>query len=276
MTAKRELPQPAESLIFSFDAETDGLYGEPWAIGAVVLEGEKLVDRFAGQIDPCAVTDPWVRENIVPVVNLPRYDSQEGLLNAFWEFWLPYRDQALCVADFGAAVEAYLFRRCVAWAPAVRTWLGPYPMHELGTALHLAGIDPDVNRREMCGHPDLTQHDPVDDALAAGICWNIASRRIAEVADERDHLKAQFCPAGLHYRGAGLNLATGEPSACGQCAHDQRVAECSHDGDLTRMPAPLGWGWACAQCGHYFGSRGFNLPKDEALVVIRASLAAGS
>ncbi len=43
-------------------------------------------------------------------------------------------------------------------------------MHELGTALLLAGIDPDANRRELADRPDLVQHDPYD-ALAAGLCW---------------------------------------------------------------------------------------------------------
>jgi hypothetical protein len=56
-----------------------------------------------------------------------------------------------------------------------RMWLGPYPMHELGTALLLAGVDPDVNRRELAGRPDLVQHDPVDDAIAAALCWRKAT-----------------------------------------------------------------------------------------------------
>lgn len=168
--------------LFSFDAETDGLYGPVWAIGAVVYDldddGDGVVDSFAAQIDPGEfVTDQWVRDNIVPVVDLPCCGSREELLDAFWEFWLRYRNDARCLADFGAPVEAGLFRACVERDPVNRTWLGPYPMHELGTALLLAGEDVDVDRREYAEAPHLIQHDPVDDAVAAALCWRKAVSR---------------------------------------------------------------------------------------------------
>lgn len=160
--------------LFSFDAETDGLWGAVWAIGAVVLDeqGEE-VDRFAGQVELTkdTVTDEWVKANIVPLVDLPRYPLQRPLLEAFWEFWIKHAKTSLCLADFGGIVEARLFRDCVMLDWEARQWLGPYPMHELGTALLLSGVDPDVNRREFAGRPELVQHDPVDDAIAAALCW---------------------------------------------------------------------------------------------------------
>lgn len=163
------------SRVFSFDAETDGLYGDVWAIGAVVLDGKELVAAFKGQIDSASVVDVWVREHIVPVVDLPIYDSRSELLDAFWAFWIEHKTGVLCIADFGAPVEAHLFRSCVLADLNARMWEGPYPMHELGTALLLAGIDTDINRREMAGHPRLIQHDPYNDALVAGICWQMAT-----------------------------------------------------------------------------------------------------
>jgi hypothetical protein len=164
--------------VFSFDAETDGLYGAPWAVGACVLDAEgRIAASFAGQLDAAVVTDSWVRENVVPVVDLPRYPDRSTLLDAFWSFWMEYRDDVLCVADFGAPVEAGLFRACVELDPAARMWNGPYPLHELGTALLVAGFDPDVDRREMSGRPDLAPHDPLADAVASGLCWRIATAR---------------------------------------------------------------------------------------------------
>jgi hypothetical protein len=161
--------------IFSFDAETDGLYGPVWAIGAVVYDdADGVTDAFSGQLDPGVVTDSWVRDHIVPVVHLPRYDHRDQLLDAFWAFWEKHRLYARCVADFGAPVEAGLFRACIERDLPGRQWSGPYPMHELGTALLLAGVDPDVNRREYARAPHLVPHDPVDDAVAAALCWNRA------------------------------------------------------------------------------------------------------
>jgi hypothetical protein len=156
--------------IFCFDAETDGLYGQVWAIGAVVL-GDGDVARFGAQVDPAVVTDPWVRKAVVPVVDLPRFSSRDDLLNGFWAFWLAHKDGADCVADVGHPVESGLFRACVELDLPARRWDGPYPMHELATALLMAGVDPDVDRREYCGAADLVRHHPVDDAMASALCW---------------------------------------------------------------------------------------------------------
>lgn len=157
--------------VFCFDAETNGLYGEVWAIGAVLLDGDgSFADVFGGQLDPAVVTDPWVIENVVPSVRLPKFESRDELLNAFWQFWAERPDGTVCVADIGAPVEAGLLRACVALDPG-RTFEGPYPLHELGTALLMAGIDPDVDRREMAGRPDLDAHNPMHDALVSALCW---------------------------------------------------------------------------------------------------------
>lgn len=167
------LPPRGSGKVFSFDAETDGLYGPVWAIGAVVLDGsgDGPAPRFAGQLDPEVVTDPWVREHVVPVVDLPRYETRVELLDAFWAFWLEHKTGADCVGDFAAPVEAGLFRACAELDIPGRQWNGPYPLHELGTALLMAGEDPDVDRRKLCGRLDLTPHDPVCDALVSGLCW---------------------------------------------------------------------------------------------------------
>lgn len=155
---------------FCFDAETDGLYGDVWAIGAVVQDGD-TVKVFAGQIDASGLQSEWVRENVAPFVSLPGYESARALRDAFWVFWLSHREGALCLADFGTPVESGLFRACVADDPNARQWLGPYPLHEVGTALLCAGIDPDIDRIDFSGLNDLVRHNPVDDARASLECW---------------------------------------------------------------------------------------------------------
>lgn len=156
--------------IFSADAETDGLYGPVWAIGAHWMDGDSIA-TFKGQLNPAVVTDPWVREHVVPVVDLPRYGSRTDLLNAFWAFWMAHKKGADAVGDFDYPVETDLFRACVELDLSARQWEGPYPLHELATALLKAGHDPHVDRREFCGRLDLVPHDPVDDALASALCW---------------------------------------------------------------------------------------------------------
>lgn len=163
--------------MFSFDAETDGLYGDVWAIGAVVADDNgREVAYFGAQIDPTGVINQWVRDNVVPYISLPRFSSSRALRDAFWAFWLAHREGAVCIADFGSPVESGLFRACVADDPDVRQWLGPYPLHDVGTALLCAGVDPDIDRVVFSGLNGLVKHNPVDDARASLACWRKAFR----------------------------------------------------------------------------------------------------
>lgn len=166
--------------IFSFDAETDGLYGPVWAIGAVVYDGDgRWLNTFSGQLDPAVVTDEWTREHVVPVVDLARYHNRDQLLEYFWRFWRHNGgDDAVAVADCGYPVETGLFRACVTFDPEGRRYQGPFPLHELSTLLWSRGLDPKLDRYQFidrpdlfAGRPDLVPHNPVADAMVQGLCW---------------------------------------------------------------------------------------------------------
>ncbi len=162
--------------IFAVDAETDGLYGEPFAIGAVVLdETGAEIASFAGAADVEAVRDPWVRENVLPVLGpLPEFAGRAQLRGAFWDFWMCHRENALCVADVGTPVEAFLFRLCVAEDES-RTFQGPFPMHDLATLLLVRGLDPLASRPTLARTWGLEwtgkQHNPVDDARLTALLF---------------------------------------------------------------------------------------------------------
>ncbi len=162
--------------IFGVDAETNGLYGPVWAVGAVAFDPatQAVTATFRGQLSVDVVTDDWTRRNVVPVVDLPRYKSAGELLEAFWTFWEAHggRGDVEAVADVQTPVEAGLFRACVQRDRARREFAGPYPLHELASALWMAGLDPHLDRREFCGRPDLVAHDPVADAMVAALCWS--------------------------------------------------------------------------------------------------------
>src|SRR6266436_6666846 len=130
--------------LFSFDAETDGLYGEVWAIGAVVFDyiGHEL-DRFGGQLDPTDLKNKWMRD----------------------------KQGATCIADVGSPVEASLIRNCVEDDLENRQFSKPYPLHELATMLLAKGIKQDIDRFDFSGASGLIKHNPIDDAYASAMCW---------------------------------------------------------------------------------------------------------
>jgi hypothetical protein len=175
--------------ILSFDVESNGLQGTAFAVGAVVLDTETCVQltRFTGRVDIhlMETIDVWVEANVLPHIGDLDYYGLGGhsrlvdMRDAFWAWLQEWKEGALVIADFGWPVEARFLAACIDDRPADRTWNGPYPMHELGTLLLAVGADPDsTNRREWYKDmPEfggegaiLKQHNPLDDALAAGWC----------------------------------------------------------------------------------------------------------
>lgn len=155
-------------LYFSFDAETDGLYGPVFAIGAVVVdENGQRIDMFSGAAQIELVRNEWVKENCVPqLAHLPAYTDRTALREAFWQFYLKYRGRAEIIADVPVPVEAGLLRACVEDDPENRMFLAPYPLIDVASVLHVAGVDPDVDRREFSGYAGMV-HCPVDDAFSS-------------------------------------------------------------------------------------------------------------
>lgn len=171
--------------IFSFDAESDGLYGDIFAIGAVILNpAGDIIDSFDGKAEVEAVQSDWVKENVIPQLDdMGEYSDRISLYQRFWDFWTYHRDRCICVGDFGAPVEALLMRTCVKLDEEARSFKGPYPMHELGTALFMAGLDPDIDRIEFSEIGRALKHNPLDDALVAGRCWLKVMRLMKDMVD---------------------------------------------------------------------------------------------
>lgn len=153
--------------IIGIDAETDGLYGPIWAIGMCVLSEDGRVDSNFGVRTSYEPSDEWVRTNIWPVCQGLPTMSRTRMHDEFWNHWRDLTDKGwITIADFGAPVEARLFRDMIA-DDRSRWFQGPYPLHELATALLLNGYDPDIAREtlaERVGMVEFVKHNPVHDA----------------------------------------------------------------------------------------------------------------
>ena len=156
---------------FSFDVETDGLYGEPFAIAAVVMneEGREL-DRFCEKCVAPGVEDPWTRENCLPyLTEIPDCESRAALRRHFWAFYSRYREECVIVADVPYPVEAGLLRRCVEENLEERKFQGPFPLIDVASVLFAKGIDPLTDRLAFSGWKGK-RHHPLDDAAASALC----------------------------------------------------------------------------------------------------------
>src|SRR5689334_16849565 len=108
-----------DKVIFSIDAETIGLYGEPFAIGYTVtnFEGKELEHGYLSCPQEAAkgnhLNREWVQINVIP--HLPSettYDSPAALCEAIYQVWMRIKGEykeVLAIADCLYPVEASLF-----------------------------------------------------------------------------------------------------------------------------------------------------------------------
>lgn len=152
---------------FVFDVESQGLYGEGFAVGWVVLDGGRVAEEEFAICNPGVVTGgdqkdiQWLKENVYPWLlgmdaqfpetgSMTMTDPTTGvpvticadhptLREVFWralERWTVRGAQVW--ADCPVPVEANFLRSCVAAAPS-RKWKAPYPLYDVTTLSLIAG-----------------------------------------------------------------------------------------------------------------------------------------
>ena len=165
--------------VFSFDAETDGLWGQAFAIGALVYdEGGQEIARFVGRLPDVVVTDGWVKENVLPKIqDIPvTHQTYEALLAGFAMFYLANKEGADVVTHMGYIVEAKVLRDLHA-AGLIGGWDGPFPLCDVSGNLQQSGEDPTSVDRYVKKHGLSVgefqggSHNPLYDSAAAAAVY---------------------------------------------------------------------------------------------------------
>lgn len=167
--------------VFSFDAETNGLWGDAFAISAAVYENGLMVKSFTAYLGDAGVTDEWVRENVLPKLSdlEVTHKSYEEMLAAFAEFYLANKADSDIIAHMGIPVESKVLNDMHRLG-YIGDWDGPFPMHDVCTALAMAGEDATsvdgYNEKFslLDGHDEtagIATHHPLYDSIAAAVAW---------------------------------------------------------------------------------------------------------
>jgi len=167
--------------IFSFDAETNGLWGDAFAISAAVYEDGELINSFIAYLGPDGVTDGWVKDNVLPKLEgfAKTHGSYDAMLAAFAEFYKANKADADVIAHMGVPVEAKVLID-MHQKGLIGDWDGPYPFIDVAGVLKAKGYDPtsvDSYNKEfglMEGRPEaegLATHHPLYDSVAAAVCY---------------------------------------------------------------------------------------------------------
>jgi DNA polymerase III alpha subunit (gram-positive type) len=158
--------------IMSVDVETNGLYGQPFAIGAVLFNNGETTEEFTARC-PCPINmNEWVKDNVLPALtNMPEtHPNYHTMVEAFYSWYMTHKEGAVIIAHIAHPVETGLFRDMIKAAPG-RDFNGPYPFIDVASVLLAKGFDPlSVDQyilKKKLSVPPESPHHPLYDAHAA-------------------------------------------------------------------------------------------------------------
>ncbi len=164
-----------DTKILSFDLEANNLHGEPFAIGAVVVDGQGTVhDSFTARCPIKGEVDDWVKDNVFPAIqNMEQtHGSYEDMREAFWR-WYVAAEQAsdYVLVSNGYPVEYRFLIECQDADLNERYWQHPFPILDLTSILVAKGLQTGTEknqiRKKVRQAGSFAQHNPVDDAKLA-------------------------------------------------------------------------------------------------------------
>jgi hypothetical protein len=170
--------------LFSFDAETNGLWGQAFAIGALVYDENGIeIARFVGRLPDTEVTDKWVRENVLPKIqDIPvTHQTYDELLSDFAAFYKANKEGADVIVHMGFIVEVKILRD-LHDRGLIGDWDAPYPLYDVSGNLQAAGADPTsvdkfvTENNLSVGEFEGGTHNPLyDSAVAAAVYRHLVS-----------------------------------------------------------------------------------------------------
>ncbi len=165
--------------ILTLDAETNGLWGQAFAIGAVLYENGIEVASFYARCPIEGEVNSWVAENVLPQMEdmIQTHDSYEKMLKAFAEFFMENKADADVIFHMGVPVESRVIID-MHDKGFIGDWDGAYPWLDIAGCLKHAGFDctsVDTYNAEhdiVVPQPEAGgTHNPLYDSRAAALCY---------------------------------------------------------------------------------------------------------
>jgi|GEM_PF-1033037 len=175
ITKPQKLPSLSPNTkLLSFDLETNGLHGNAFAVGAVVMSADgNIVDQFTGRCEITEAVDSWVEANVLPLLgDMPvEYADYQALREGFWEWYLQAEPQSdYVLVSNGYPVEYRFLLQCQEEDIEGRYWQHPFPILDLTSILIASGNEPsDKNQlmNEIVRKGKFSRHHPLHDAKIA-------------------------------------------------------------------------------------------------------------
>ncbi len=165
-----------QTKILCLDVESNGLHGEAFAVGAVLIDCTgKIIDEFSGRCPIKGEVDEWVQKHVIPVLSdMPEdYKTAKAMRTAFWDWYKPAKEQAdYVMVNNGYPVETRFLAQCQDDDLAERYWDHPFPLLDLSSMLLQIGIKPLAVRYQLVEDElegQNLQHHPRWDAWVSAL-----------------------------------------------------------------------------------------------------------
>ena len=156
--------------VFSFDAETNGLWGQAFSVAAVVREEDGSIKEWIGRCPIEGETNSWVKNNVLPEMEGIKvsHESYENLLRDFMKFYMENKEGADIIVHMGIPVESKLFIDAHDKG-IIGDWDAPFPLIDISALPEIGTSVDSFNEKNGIVVPDLTgkTHNPLYDSYAA-------------------------------------------------------------------------------------------------------------
>lgn len=169
-------PITAQTKLLCFDLETNGLHGQAFAIGALVIDASgKVHSEFTARIPAEGKLDEWVKANVLPsIADMPlTHKNYAEMCDAFWQWYLSAKEESdYVLVDNGYPVEYRFLLDCQEADLQKRYWQHPFPFIELSSlVLNLGG---ETNKKRIqaeiaASNGPFRPHHPLDDARLSAL-----------------------------------------------------------------------------------------------------------
>ena len=164
--------------LFSFDAETNGLWGQPFSIAAIVYgENGQEEARFIGRCPIDGKTNEWVKDNVLPQMTeiSETHESYDELLVDFAEFYKANKADADIIVHMGVPVESSLIKD-MHNKGYIGDWDGPFPLIDIAGNLQQANedstsVDTYVKKYGLEVRDFGSTHNPLYDSEVAAVVY---------------------------------------------------------------------------------------------------------
>lgn len=170
-------PISSSTKLLSFDLETNGLHGQAFAIGAVVMNASgEVLDEFTARCKLNSEVDEWVQANVLPSIkDMPEtHGDYKTMREAFWRWYEKTEPEAdYVVVSNGYPVEYRFLLDCQEADLEKRYWQHPFPILDLTSLLLQVKPKLNENKTEILNKANdgqtLLPHHPLHDAKATAL-----------------------------------------------------------------------------------------------------------